>query len=431
MSASRTLCFVALSAIATLALGAGCSQPAFQGQEETARREPAKVEITLGRQWCIDMPSRCWNPVVLAGPRGELWAFCHVRRDEKTSSGAVTFARFDGKNWTPWADAAPCSKVEPMGIAAALDGSGNPVVVWEDLGSKKPEARGLFFTRWTGREWTNAELLVTLGIFSNAQPTACTDSRGNVHLVYQDRLKPQESYSIGFHGESPDKNWHMIFDGRTWTRPAPTTGPAKYCSACPRLTAEPDGKVYLAAMIAPFTSLSRGNHYGGCQALNGKAWSALERLTPENLSAGGVASMAVDARGTKFVSWWNYPANNVQVARKEGGTLGPPEVVAPQGSMPVLRSDTGGHVLLAWHDNGSVHVVARAGDGWTPEVTFPAPHPFTDLDWARGGPGTMFLRWGTREALYIQEVLLKQDGMPRPSLHPEARDGPLPGHVSG
>ncbi|MCX5672528.1 MAG: hypothetical protein NTU94_14525 [Planctomycetota bacterium] len=423
MSAGRNAPLLALSAIATLTLAAACSQPAFRGHQDAAPREPTKVEITLGRQWRIDKPSRSWDPIVLAGPRGELWAFCHVRRDEKTGSGAVTFARFDGKGWTPWADVAPCSKVEPIGPAGAVDGSGNPVVVWEDLGSEKPGEKGLFFTRWTGQAWTKPELLVTLAIFSHAQATVCTDSRGNVHLVYQGPLKPEESYSIGFihvHGAAAEKTWHMIFDGRTWTPPAPTTGPGRYCMGDPRLTAEPDGKVYLAAQIFPFTWLSLGNHYAGCQAWDGKAWSALERLTPENLSAGDRASMAVDARDTKFVTWWNPQAKMVQVARKTGWNLSPPEVLAPQGSMPVLRSDTGGRALLAWYGNGSMHIVARAGKGWTPEVTFPAPHPFSDIEWTRGGPGTMLLRWATRDALYIQEVLLKVDGMPGPTSPGEA-----------
>ena len=193
-------------------------------------------------------------------------------------ASAVVYASRKGDSWSALriipSPLPPTITID--GPVATLDASGWPVVVW--LGREKDSysKATVFCARWTGSGFAVRELLTE----AHGKPAICTDSQGNVHLVYHDELSPSEGYSVGLDGVFPLKFFHRIFRNGQWSEARPTSSRGRYDVRDGRLTAGPDGSVWLTAVIRTYGYFHRGQPYTASQKWNGTRWSGWKRVKP-------------------------------------------------------------------------------------------------------------------------------------------------------
>lgn len=187
---------------------------------------------------------------------------------------AVVYARRDGGSWSALRIIPSPLPQVISGPAATLDAAGRPVIVWQGQPRDNYLDFTLFCARWTGRGFAVRPLVSNR---SYSQASVCTDSRGAVHLVYCDKLSPEECYMIGLDGECPRKYFHRICTDGQWSLAHPTSPRGRYDVHDGRLTPGPDGAVWLTAVIRPLGHFVRGDRYTATQKWDGLRWSDWRR----------------------------------------------------------------------------------------------------------------------------------------------------------
>ena len=268
----RWLCLVALTTAASVMGCSSSTSPLPPPPSQTAASaKPATV--VLGRTWTLSAGKRLDQPQLLCDSRGCLWAF--GQNELADESCAIVCARFDGQAWTPLAESVAPIKFTLSPMTAVLDASDNPVVIWGDF-TDKPGELCLFFTRWTGREWTKREAIASMSSHAFPAPTACLDGQGRLHVVYRSNLDPPERYSQGLlivDGVSSPKFFHLSYDGRHWSELQPTTGRGRFGVGEPHLSLETGGRLCLVTDITDYPQLGPTTEYLAFQAWDGKSWS--------------------------------------------------------------------------------------------------------------------------------------------------------------
>ena len=402
----RWLCLVALimvGAATGYSSSASTSAPRPSSPSQTAASaKPATV--MLGRTWTLSAGKRLDQPQLLCDDRGRLWAFGQTQLADK--SWAIVCARFDGQTWTPFAESVTPTKFPNSPITAALDASDNPVVIWGDVSDKRGEL-ALFFTRWTGREWTQREAIARVPSNVFPAPTACLDGQGRMHVVYRNNLDPPEGYSQGLlvvDGVWSPKYFHLSYDGRQWSEPQPTTERGRFGVGEPYLNLEADGRLCLVTEISDYPQLGSATKYLAFQTWDGKCWSKFQRLTPEGVSIFG-GSMALDASGARHVTWWdrNLKSDYLRVTA-EGKIEADP--VCREMCKSVVKRNAFGWILCYSESQGYDRAQAWTGDRWTPPVEVPDMGEYMTKMLVAAPSGAIYVfrtSWGK---MHIQEILL-------------------------
>jgi len=400
----RSTYLLCVSVLTASLLAAGYASDGVSGPQATLRAgEPSAWQISPGRHWTLSASGpRMYSPLVLCETSGRMWAFCATSLG---GSPAITCARFDGTSWTPLQEVVSTQKFEVNCIAAALDVSEKPVVVWADFSEKVGE-KCIFSTRWNGPTWSPRETLDKMPSRLFPAPNACTDRQGNVHVVYAGNLVPPEDYAIGgllAEGITTWKCWHLIFDGRAWGKAKPTTTPGRFHIGDPKISSESDGNVYVVAEVETFTQLARDDDYIGIQTWNGKKWTWFERLTPKGIRP-SIASAALDSQGSWHVTWWETRGADFY-ARKEGRVTNPPEHMSGHG---VLRSDSFGRVFHCWQQKDTIQARVWNGLQWTPAIAVSDTKYPTEPVLVPRSEDSIIIVWRESTTIRIQEVLIRK-----------------------
>lgn len=402
-SKSRLVLVVSLSAcclavlLATLWLvwGRGNDRGDDRGDDpvvEIPARLP-ELTVSLGRRLVLTAPGRVGGDHYLMIPRGrnDLWVIV-------TSSEKLSWSRYDGMSWS---DLKP---IDTQGwelistLCGTLDAEGNPVLIW--AGFDEAPGEGLATIRWTGTGWSTPHELDRLETATPVGTMDCLLSKdGKIHLAYDRPLVPRERYAIGLvvvDGAFPSKCYHVVGDGKSWSRPQATSGPGMYHVQDLRLSIGPMNRVYLSVVVGPF-SRSGGYEkaYVGYQTWDGERWGSLSRLTPKDQKAHqGYA--VVDKWGTKHVGWaddsWSPHYLSIR-----------PNRVSPVESLPDydrwdLRQDALGRAVMVWSDRIRVWTGRKWAETAVPEIS----------ELAIGRDGTLYMVQWLGTQITMQEILVRE-----------------------
>lgn len=170
----------------------------------------------------------------------------------------------------------------------ALDGSGRPVVAWDEGDEETFEQRSVFVKRWTGTAW---ELVG--GGDVNALPLAFGPS-----LVLDGSDRPILSFLERAGSADPGLVYVQAFDGTAWQNVAsgsnPASDPTKNAYNA-SLALDSAGRPVLRYTVATTTAGRSDVHF---KRLDGRNWHVLAEL----ISVADANSLAVDELGNPFTA---------------------------------------------------------------------------------------------------------------------------------
>jgi hypothetical protein len=335
----------------------------WQDGSSADRPFPAPMELSLGEQFVF-------HPEPLAGGdeyhwaigrNGEFWVFCQklfqplmAARIEKGVQ--PSFEPISPKEW-----------VDADRVSVSNDASGNPVVLMmgcvQDARDTHVVAR-----KWSGQGWTEpVELDAFDGSGTFGYMISFLDSKGRVHVVYDRRLEPYESYGF-MHGQFPDKCFHAWSDGQKWNRAKATTGRGEFYLD-PRFLSElPDGKVCLALRVSPFSSWwGLGPDFQGCQFWDGSQWSDIVKERPREARCQSDGEPVLDYWGNT-VSWSGEDGKHYCLLKKRGSdSVESIDIL----SAPLLKRDLSGRIIVCSSNSSEGEIRVWKRDRWTGPLRYP------------------------------------------------------------
>ncbi|MBM4038979.1 MAG: hypothetical protein FJ290_10750 [Planctomycetes bacterium] len=351
--------------------------------------------ITVGTYYGGDR----WK--VLCTRDGATWAFVG------SHGQGLSYRRRDGAAWTPLTAITGPGWSFINNLAAVEDAAGRPVLFWSGFDGEAGEA--LATAAWSGSGWTAPQILDREPPCEAATGLdAVRDTVGNLHVVYDKPLNPPEKYSVGFiivDGAFPTKPHHILLDGRSTPRPKPTTGPGRFYVHRPKLSAGPEGRVYLSTDVSPLAGEGEWHHIA-YQVWDGKGWSGFVPASPDNSHLlNGEA--VVDPWGGKVV-WWGLMEPMERYCRTiVRGHASDAERLSGYGyPAPVLATLPGKGVLMMWGGDQS-HVRLWNGRTWSATLSCP-----TAEELAVGSDGRVYLAGRRDDFLTLQEALVRKRGQP-------------------
>jgi BNR repeat-like domain len=210
---------------------------------------------------------------------------------KKSTNGGTTWSASQRLTWNSGDSTKPVLAVDP---------SGNPHVVWQDLTPGIPE---IYYTRSTdgGTTWSANQRLTWNSGYSNV-PSIAVDSSGNPHVVWHDNTPG--NYEI-YYRKSQD-------GGATWLaaqRLSWTTGN----SYTPDLAADSSGKLHL--VWGDWTP-GRMELYYKKSTNGGATWSTVKRLT-WNPGDSSYPKIALGSAGLVHLVWTDETPGNSETYYKK------------------------------------------------------------------------------------------------------------------
>ena len=242
-------------------------------------------------------------PAIAVGTSGKLHAVWHDYAPgnseiyyRRSTNGGISWSAVQRLTYTSGYSAAP---------AVAVDGSGNPHVVWQDNTSGNAE---IYYKKSTngGATWTTAKRLTsTSGLSQN--PDIAIDGSGNPHVVWQDNTPGNVEV---YYKKSAD-------GGATWAANQRLTWTAGG-SVFPVIGAGPSGRIHLA-----WQDGSGGNSeiYYKRSTNSGASWTANQRLT-WNSGESEAPAIGVLSSGNPHIVWRDNSAGNYEVYYRKSSDAG-------------------------------------------------------------------------------------------------------------
>ena len=238
---------------------------------------PARVILSIGSQESLAAPAqrggaRCY---VFGDGKGQRWAIFN-----RWTSLEVMVRR--GSDWEGMTDVTPSGWKFINRMAVAADSRGDPILIMAAYDDSTGEAVAAL--HWTGSEWGTPVYLDRLQPGKSVNVLdAVTDAEGRIHVAYDRPLARSETYNTGGHGAFPHKCFHVFFNGKTWSKPQPTTGRGRYSVDDLTLSTSQDGRVCLSYLVGPISGWgSEEGKYVACQFWKKGRWSKPERATPKH-----------------------------------------------------------------------------------------------------------------------------------------------------
>jgi hypothetical protein len=300
----------------------------------------------------------------------------------------------DGVSHAVWAEAAPpnyyackvmyaCREGDTWTIPAnisrdsgdlrtqviATDSPGHLVVVWSEEGAAR-----LRYVRRQDDTWS-----IPKPCFANCgiTPRTAVDSRGRIHLIYEDLA-------------NPGGIWYSYYESEldTWAAPvrvAQGTSELGWSS----LAVDRSDRLHATWMDFATDGL-------GYSAYDGERWSAplaLPDPSPDDQSC--QPGIAVNAPGRPHVAWQERSGGYfIYYTEQAGDTWATPVRVSDQsGGWPAIAADTLGNVHVAWGWGTGLRYAIRTPSGWE------GPLVVTD---SAGFPGQLVLTGGELHLIWSQ-----------------------------
>ena len=405
MTPKRGLGHAAGTTLVSVLILASALLSSCRSREETSvvRPLPPPVELVLGEQLVFHARELKGGNAYhfVSGKDGEFWVLRQVLLQPLMAArlGKGAEPSFEPISPKGWAD------VERVSVANTV--SGNPVVVM--MGSV-PDARNTLVVvrEYAGQKWTEpVQLDVFDGTGTFGSMVSLLDSKGRIHIAYDRRLSPHESYGL-MHGYFPDKCFHAWSDGKNWVRAQSTTGKGKF-RVDPRFLSElPNAKVCLGMKVHPFSNSGYKAEYVGCQLWDGKRWSSIVKDLPKEASSGADGHSVLDYWGNK-ISRASRDGKDYCVLKKRGSDS--VETVPVLFSSLLKRDRTGRIVVCSWTSlRGEIRL--WNGDRWAGMLSYPLG-PGEGLTQILCNPdGNLFLIHKGKSRVVIQRIKLiprKQD----------------------
>ena len=298
-----------------------------------------------------------------------------------SAGGEIYLKRWNGSAWVELGGSATAGGVSAnagvsLGASLALDGSGNPVVAWQDRTSGNAE---IYLKRWNGTSWVELGGSATAGGISGTatdsqEPSLGLDPSGNPHVAWTEQTglgATEAVYVKSWNGSS----WVELAGSASGSGMSNTAGRA----GAPSLAVDASGRPVLAYLhvLAAGTDVflklwdgAQWTELGGSASGGGISGNLL--ATPGPLWP----SLALGPAGIPAVSWvhWSggYPHvyfrrwDGAQWAELGGSGAGSGVSDAFNGVYePVVAVDSSGNPTLGWHgdDPGIRQVYVRQWDG--------------------------------------------------------------------
>jgi hypothetical protein len=262
--------------------------------------------------------------------------------------------------------------------SVASDGAGHALVVWiqeESADPLKPDRR-LYFSYNDGATWS--------------PPRRISDDKAVVERPQVVFLRPNRALAVWVQNKlsleeglasdsarllSNSELYYSLWDGRTWSRPAPLTND-QVVDAKPSLAAEPSsGRAMLAWLrgdqLATTDQQPSGIYYA---SFDGRQWGRPAFLTPRATAIDHQPTVQVDDRGQAAAVWVRDVNGNLEtvqdrqivMSRFDGRTWSAPETVPnlPAGATrPSLAFDKDNNPVLAFIVPPTDQRTGRLGSG--------------------------------------------------------------------
>ncbi len=273
----------------------------------------------------------------------------------------VYVKKWSGSAWTQLGGALDVTVgVDASNPSMVLDGSGNPIVAWNEGASIS--ANQLYVKKWNGSAWTQlgAALNVNTG-FNATSASIAIDGSGNPFVAWS------EYDSVTYNTDVYVKKWN----GSAWVLVG--AGPIDLVTSedsnAPSLKVDVNGLPVVAFREHDGTS---GNVV--VVRWSGSAWNLLGGPVDANFGdTAESASLALEANGTPVVAW--EEASNIRVARWSGSAWtaigGALDIDLPKlASSPDLRLTAANVPVVTWAENDgislNVWVKVWTGSTWSP-----------------------------------------------------------------
>ncbi len=309
--------------------------------------------------------------------------------------------------------------------AIALDVSGSPMVVWSQEG-----AAIIRYVRQVDDTWSlPKQCFPNNGI----TPRLVSDSRGRVHLVFEDLASPggiwysyyvasADSWAtpvrvalgtseLGWSSLAVDRNDHLhaawmnygtngidyaYYDGTGWSAPTPLPDPAPSDQSC-----EPRIAVDTAARPLVVWQERSGGYWLYYSCRDADSWTSPTRLSPLNA---GPPSICTDSFSRVYVVWGWYQGLRCVVRTDTGWTA--PEQISDTTAMQEIASD-GQLVHIAWRDAYWNLCYCNSGAPGVAESRLELLHPSLGIHVSTTGQrcrATFFLDAASRVSLSVLDA---------------------------
>lgn len=263
------------------------------------------------------------------------WTDTHAITDSMglpVATGAEVFYR--KRDGTSWSSAVQISRDEGQSPirsdspTLALDANQKPWAVWDDYRHGNSE---LYFSRWSGTEWTADERL-TESAGSALEPSVVVDGSGRVHVVWTDTRD-----------EGVPEVYYKRWTGTTWSsdsRISPEDGKA---SMSPSIAADHHDSLHVVWTDARGTGAQEVYYRRYSPYAN--TWRTDERISADDEIASEFPCVAVDGAGTVHVVWGN---DAIWYRRWEDGWGSEVSLTSSEGYNPSIAVDSLDRLHVVW-----------------------------------------------------------------------------------
>jgi lysophospholipase L1-like esterase len=340
-------------------------------------------------------PAEVRDLALALGPDGLPWAVWAASQGDDTD---LFYSRWADGGWLPARPVLSRSGTWEANPSLAFAGDGTPWLAWSS--AQSDGSSWLSMSRWTGRRWSEPEVIPTRPSTFPRQPSLAAAPDGGLWLAW-----------VG-HDGTDDEIYASRWDTQGWTTPQRVgyddDSPEAY-DTHPRLAIGPQGEVWLVWVS------SQGLFHDAIVASRweGESWSPEQRASARDGLANVWPSVALDAQGQPWVAWQRLTALDakgrwrIYTARwdpelgawtDEALASSPPTLPIHEGR-PSLAFDPAGQPHLAWTVTGALQGVAyttQAGGAWLPPAWTAADQPV--LAPALLGSDSPWLFWSTDAA---------------------------------
>jgi lysophospholipase L1-like esterase len=126
------------------------------------------TDLELSRDWILDFPNMptFFSPQILTDGLQRTWIFWVGRKNNEMDR--IYYSYLEGSHWKEPNALTSNPSLPHFHPTAAVDFNGHPQVVWSGFDGQDYE---IFFSMWTGTQWSSAENISNNADFSDTQPS--------------------------------------------------------------------------------------------------------------------------------------------------------------------------------------------------------------------------------------------------------------------